>query len=153
MATARIIKFDPYQQAVINHGRGMAVCMASPGSGKTSVIIARIQKMLAAGLAPEQILCLTFTAQAAKEMDVRAGLDENEYLRDGVKHKLFTTFHSWALAFIKLEALALPFPVHKDFHGNPNPLCLPLDASRTMAQIVRRLPNIDWKTPRLLPAA
>lgn len=139
------ITFDPYQQKVIAHARGYAVAMAAPGSGKTSVIIARIQRMLSAGLAPEQTLCLTFTKEAASEMNKRAGLEDSEFLRDGIKHKLFTTFHSWALAFIKHEALALPFPVHKDFYGNPSPLCLPLDAARTMAQIVRRIPDIDWK--------
>jgi DNA helicase-2/ATP-dependent DNA helicase PcrA len=130
--------FNVYQKAVISFRKGYAVAMAAPGSGKTTVVVARIQQLLAEGTAPEEILSLTFTKEGAAEMMKRAGLKD-------IKHKLFTTFHSWALAFIKAEARALPFKVHHDYHGNPAPLCLPLDSARTLAQICRRLPEVEWK--------
>jgi DNA helicase-2/ATP-dependent DNA helicase PcrA len=87
---------------------------------------------------PEEILSLTFTKEGAREMTERAGLKKLDV-------KLFSTFHSWALRFIREEADALPFRVRRDWHNLPNPLCLPLEAARTLAQIVRKIPGIDWK--------
>lgn len=139
------IRFNAYQQTVVDTRRGYCVCMAAPGSGKTAVIVARICALLSEGVAPEDILSLTFTKEGAKEMTQRAGLKDADYKRDGHRHKLFTTFHSWALAFIKAEAKALPFKVHTDWHGQPAPLCMPLDAARTIAQICRRIANVEWK--------
>src|SRR5579859_3436710 len=144
MGTARI-SFNPFQEKVVNFRRGYAVVMAAPGSGKTAVIVGRIKQLLAEGMSPEDILSITFTKEGAKDMAARAGVKDDEYLRNPCQHKLFTTFHSWALGFIKSEALALPFKVHMDFHGQPAPLCLPLEAARTLAQICRRLPKVEWK--------
>ncbi len=42
--------------------------IASAGTGKTSTIVARIEKLLKDGVLPEDILLLTFTNKAAKEM-------------------------------------------------------------------------------------
>ena len=41
---------------------------ANAGTGKTGVLVDRISRLLLAGVAPEQILCLTFTKAAAAEM-------------------------------------------------------------------------------------
>lgn len=139
------INFNTYQQAVVSFRKGYAVVMAAPGSGKTAVVVARIKQLLSEGVRPENILSTTFTKEGSKEMGARAGLKDAEYKRNGIKHNLFTTFHSWALSFIKQEAGALPFRVHMDWHGNPAPLCLPQDAAKTLIQIVRRLPHVEWK--------
>lgn len=45
---------------------------ASAGSGKTTVLTARVLRLLLAGVAPQKILCLTFTRAAAAEMAIRA---------------------------------------------------------------------------------
>jgi DNA helicase-2/ATP-dependent DNA helicase PcrA len=142
---AKTIQFNSYQQKVVDFRQGYGVVVAAPGSGKTAVIVARIKALLAEGVPPHEILSMTFTASGAKEMLSRAGLKDLEIKRNGLRHKLFTTFHSWALAFIKEEAKALPFKVHLDWHGQPAPLCLPLDAARTLAQICKRIPNVEWK--------
>jgi superfamily I DNA/RNA helicase len=140
-----VIKFNAYQQAVVSFRHGYAVVMAAPGSGKTAVIVGRIKQLLAEGARPDEILSLTFTKEGAKEMAARAGLKDADHKRDGIKHELFSTFHSWALRFIKAEANALPFKVHRDWHDQPAPLCLPLEAAKTLAQICRRIPEIEWK--------
>ena len=41
---------------------------ANAGTGKTGVLVDRISRLLLAGVAPERILCLTFTKAAAAEM-------------------------------------------------------------------------------------
>jgi DNA helicase-2/ATP-dependent DNA helicase PcrA len=111
--------------------------MASPGSGKTAVITTRVRALLDSGVKPKEILSLTFTKEGAKEMTERANLKD-------VEEKVFSTFHSWALGFIKREYLALPFKVKTDWHG-ASPLCLPLDACRTLALICRHLDKVKWK--------
>lgn len=138
MSKKKPVQFNPYQKAVVDFRKGFAVAMAAPGSGKTEVVISRIRALISEGIQPKEILSLTFTKEGAREMTERANLKD-------VTEKVFSTFHSWSLGFIKKEALALPFAVKKDWHGNPNPLCLPLDAARTIAQICRRLPNVKWK--------
>lgn len=44
---------------------------ASAGSGKTTVLVARILRLLLDGVAPHRILCLTYTKAAAMEMRIR----------------------------------------------------------------------------------
>lgn len=135
---AKRIEFNPYQAAVVNFRTGYAVAMAAPGSGKTAVVTARVRALLAEGVSPKDILSLTFTSEGAKEMTERAGLKE-------VEEKIFSTFHSWALAFVKKEWRALPFKVKTDWHGIPSVLCLPQEAARTLGQICRRLPEVKWR--------
>src|SRR5208282_3007617 len=137
MSKKKTVCFNQYQQAVVDFRDGYAVSIAAPGSGKTEVVIRRIQALLAEGVRPQELLSLTFTKEGSKEMTERADLD--------VEQKVFSTFHSWALAFIKREGLALPFKVKTDFHGNPDPLCLPIDACRTLAQICQHLHGVKWK--------
>jgi superfamily I DNA/RNA helicase len=111
---------------------------AAPGSGKTACIVQRIRALLAEGVKPKELLSLTFTKEASKEMTERAELECEE--------KIFSTFHSWALAFIKREAHSLPFKVKTDWHGMPAPLLLPLESTRVIAQICRTLPDrVQWK--------
>jgi DNA helicase-2/ATP-dependent DNA helicase PcrA len=134
----KTICFNPYQQAVVAFRGGYAVVQAAPGSGKTEVIIRRVIELIKEGVDPKRILSLTFTNSAAKEMRERADLPEED--------KIFSTFHSWALGFIKREAHSLPFKVKEDWHGNASPLCLPLEACRILAQICRTLPDkVQWK--------
>ncbi|MBV8940092.1 MAG: UvrD-helicase domain-containing protein, partial [Alphaproteobacteria bacterium] len=44
---------------------------ANAGAGKTSLLVARVLRMLLAGIAPSRILCLTYTKAAAAEMEGR----------------------------------------------------------------------------------
>ena len=134
----KVVHLNPYQRAVVDFREGVAVVQAAPGSGKTACIVQRVQALLREGVPTKEILSLTFTNSAAKEMRERADLGEDT--------KVFSTFHSWALSFIKREAFALPFKVKTGFHGEPAPLLLPLDACRLLAQICRHLPDkVQWK--------
>ena len=65
------------QQKAIDILKGQIMLIAGPGTGKTFTIIERIKNMLNQGIAPEKILCLTFTDAAANEMKRRIENDLN----------------------------------------------------------------------------
>ena len=56
-----IIKPNKMQQKCIDNINGKYLVLAGPGTGKTFTIIQRIKEMILRGIAPEKILCLTFT--------------------------------------------------------------------------------------------
>lgn len=66
-----IIKPNSKQQQAIDILNGQVMLLAGPGTGKTFTVILRIEKMLADGVEPSSILCLTFSDAAASEMRQR----------------------------------------------------------------------------------
>ena len=65
------IKPNAKQQEAIDNLNGQIMLLAGPGTGKTFTLIQRIEKMLAQGIEPSSILCLTFSDAAATEMKQR----------------------------------------------------------------------------------
>ncbi len=59
------------QNRALNVGPGPVLVMAGPGSGKTRVLVGRLQKLLDHGIAPQKLLAITFTRRAAGEMRQR----------------------------------------------------------------------------------
>lgn len=77
-------------QAVKHQGSPLLI-LAGAGSGKTRVITTKIAWLIAeCGIAPEQILAVTFTNKAAKEMSERA-----EKLEPAAGRAMIRTFHSF----------------------------------------------------------
>lgn len=71
MAEKFVIKPNERQQEAIDILKGQVMLLAGPGTGKTFTVINRIEKMLADGVEPSSILCLTFSDAAASEMRQR----------------------------------------------------------------------------------
>lgn len=82
-------KLNEAQRVAVCHEEGPMLVLAGPGSGKTTVLLCRILRLLENGLArPNQILALTFSKAAAEEMKERFQAAKG---MDGV---VFGTFHS-----------------------------------------------------------
>lgn len=65
------MSFSNEQISAINHVKGPLMVLAGPGSGKTTVITHRIMHLLDTGVPPDKILVITFTRDAAMEMEGR----------------------------------------------------------------------------------
>jgi len=86
------------QRRAIAHDQGAAMVLAGPGSGKTAVLIGRIQFLIEEKkIEPGRILVITFTKAAAAQMEARfAGLS-----RDRTPPVCFGTFHSVFWGFLR----------------------------------------------------
>lgn len=84
-------QFNEDQKKAISHGKGPAMVLAGPGSGKTLVITYRVKWLIEeVGIHPHNILVVTFTRAAAREMEERFHQFEGMQTA-GV---MFGTFHS-----------------------------------------------------------
>ena len=93
---------DDRQREAIEHVNGPMLVVAGAGTGKTSVLTHRIERLVSEGHAqPHEILALTYTVNAAREMRHRVG----QLL--GGREVNAATFHDYCLDMLKR--------VHKDF--------------------------------------
>ena len=92
---------NPQQLAAVQNIEGPTMIIAGPGSGKTRVITERIAHLINSGISPTNILALTFTNKAAKEMTSRISKITNH-------HNVFSiwmgTFHSIFSKILRKEA-------------------------------------------------
>ena len=85
------------QLEAVEHKDGPCLVLAGAGSGKTKVLTQRIINLIDSGVSPYNILAITFTNKAAKEMKNRV---ENEL--GGVTDSIFIgTFHSFGLRILR----------------------------------------------------
>ncbi len=99
-------KLNPQQRNAVTAADGPVLVVAGPGSGKTRVLTQRIAYLIAnEGVRPWQILAVTFTNKAAKEMDERVKSILNEQATEGM---MLGTFHSICARILRREAEHLP---------------------------------------------
>lgn len=93
------------QLAVVENGDGACLVLAGAGSGKTRTITYRVAYLLERGIAPQNILLLTFTNKASKEMLARV----ESLLGSYPKGLWGGTFHSVANRILRMYADAIGF--------------------------------------------
>ncbi len=99
-------KLNKQQLEAVSAGNGPILVVAGPGSGKTRVLTQRIAYLIAVeGVRPWQILAVTFTNKAAKEMAERVKRLLPEQATEGI---MLGTFHSICARILRREAEYLP---------------------------------------------
>ncbi len=99
-------KLNPQQKSAVTAGNGPVLVVAGPGSGKTRVLTQRIAYLIAVeGVRPWQILAVTFTNKAAREMAERVKRLLPDQAIEGI---MLGTFHSICARMIRREADYLP---------------------------------------------
>jgi DNA helicase II / ATP-dependent DNA helicase PcrA len=97
------------QRDAVTNINGPVLVVAGPGSGKTRVLTFRISYLIEQGVKPYEILALTFTNKAAKEMKERI----SKVVGNKANNVWAGTFHSIFARILRIEAESIGFP--KDF--------------------------------------
>jgi superfamily I DNA/RNA helicase len=99
------------QQPAVDSDAPVSLVEAGPGTGKTTTLLLRLRRLIAAGVAPETIVILTFSNKAARELVERARAGNIP----GADRIWIGTFHAFGLEFLRkfgyLRGLASRFPV------------------------------------------
>ena len=85
------------QEKAVNHIDGPMLVLAGAGSGKTKVLTSRIASLIENGVSPYNILAITFTNKAAKEMKDRV----IKLIGTSANNIQISTFHSLGLKILK----------------------------------------------------
>ncbi len=93
---------NPEQRRAVEALDGPVLMLAGAGTGKTKALIARVVHLLAKGRArPNEILCVTFTNKAAREMKLRVG----RLLGDAAEGMAWMgTFHALSVKILRRHA-------------------------------------------------
>ncbi len=127
-------ELNDVQKDAVTYVGGPMLILAGAGSGKTRVLTYKIAYLIEAGIVkPWEILAITFTNKAAKEMRERV----DNLLPDNSNDVWLGTFHSVCVRILKREIELLGYT--RDFN-----IMDELDKQRTVKDILKRM-NIDDK--------
>jgi DNA helicase-2/ATP-dependent DNA helicase PcrA len=142
-----LTRLNPPQRQAVETTEGPLLVLSGAGTGKTSVLTARIAHILNLGLAyPSQILAVTFTNKAAREMAHRASQlvasknPTTEELQRGISSNVLPwlgTFHSISAKILRRQAEKLGFT--SDF------IILDVDDQLRLLKTILEEMNLDVK--------
>ena len=135
------ISLNEEQQAVVSAREGRFQVLAGPGAGKSACLVSRFSALIQEGVSPDDILSLSFTRTAAKNLRdrVEAQVGQLNLTRTAGA----VTFHSLALSCAQEERDEFGFELAD------NPLC-PEPTANRFAAVVGRKHDVD---PRVLRSA
>ncbi len=97
---------NPQQRAAVENTQGPVMIVAGAGSGKTRVITYRVAHLIQKGIDPFNILVLTFTNKASKDMRERI----SKVIGTESKNIWMGTFHSVFAKILRVEAEKIGYP-------------------------------------------
>jgi DNA helicase-2/ATP-dependent DNA helicase PcrA len=101
---------NPSQREAVTTTRGPLLVLAGAGTGKTSVITHRMAYLIAQGAEPSEVLALTFTNKAAREMKERfAMLAYGIRSPEDLKKLTASTFHSFCVRVLRAHIEKLEY--------------------------------------------
>ena len=117
------------QRSAVLHKDGPSMVIAGAGSGKTRVLTYRIAHLIHGGVDPFNILALTFTNKAAREMKTRISkiVGDNE-----AKNLWMGTFHSVFAKLLRFEGHHLGFPSNFTIYDTQ-------DSQRLISSIIKEM--------------
>jgi len=124
-----ISELNEAQKAPVLHKKGALMVIAGAGSGKTRVLTYRIAYLMQQGIDPFNILALTFTNKAAREMKKRIG-DIAGYAE--TKNLWMGTFHSIFAKLLRFEADKLGYPNNFTIYDTQ-------DSQRLISSIIKEM--------------
>lgn len=101
-----LAELNEEQRKAVEHINGPSLIIAGAGSGKTRVLTTRIAYLVYKGIDPFNILALTFTNKAAKEMRHRI----QSIIGPEAKNLWMGTFHSVFARILRVEATKIGYP-------------------------------------------
>ncbi|MEA3305148.1 MAG: UvrD-helicase domain-containing protein [Patescibacteria group bacterium] len=139
-------KLNPEQRKAAQHIEGPLLIIAGAGSGKTNTITHRIAYLIQeVGIPMENILAVTFTNKAAKEMRERVESIIGHIPKAGFvptidEAPLITTFHSFCLRLLRAEGSALGYRDGFQLYDGA-------DQKQLIKQIIKEW---NWKEDKML---
>lgn len=124
---------NPSQRAAVEQVKGPVMIVAGAGSGKTRVITYRVAHLVKGGVDPFNILVLTFTNKAAKEMRERI----MEVVGPEAKNIWMGTFHSVFARILRVEAELIGYPRNFTIYDT--------DDSKSLLRSILKEMNLDDK--------
>ena len=124
--TPKPISLNEEQQAVVSAREGYWCCLAGPGSGKSACVVSRFAELIKEGVSPDDILSLSFTKVAAKNLRDRVEAQVGKLTLTRTAGAV--TFHSLGLSFAQLEKDEFPFKLADDLPLATEPVAGKLSA-------------------------
>jgi len=117
------------QRSAVLHKDGPSMVIAGAGSGKTRVLTYRIAHLIHGGVDPFNILALTFTNKAAREMKTRISKIVGDHQ---AKNLWMGTFHSVFAKLLRFEGHHLGFPSNFTIYDTQ-------DSQRLISSIIKEM--------------
>lgn len=131
MASEYLKELNSVQRDAVTNTNGPVLVVAGPGSGKTRVLTYRIAHIIEKGNAPWEILALTFTNKAAREMKERIA----KVVGDRANQVWAGTFHSIFARILRVEADKIGYPSNFTIYDTE-------DSNSVINSIIKEL-NLD----------
>jgi len=127
-------KLNPEQRKAVENIEGPVMIIAGAGSGKTRVLTYRVAHLLARGVDPFNVLALTFTNKAAREMRERIG----KMVGTEARNIWMGTFHSVFARILRYESEKIGYPSNFTIYDSAD--------SKNLIKAILKEEQLDDKT-------